>query len=162
MAVGTLNGAGSNFTTFVYTPRASSTGWSSSHLRPDLGPGGERAGVVDATTGAPIDASFQWGIGNSGYPATLEPTHGEAVAPQMWEGETPGDGRYPFFLTTPGPVAISGPGGLAETRGYPATPMAPEGGLTRHSPSQARAAKPAPPRRERAARSRSTRRQLRG
>jgi uncharacterized repeat protein (TIGR01451 family) len=131
MGVGTLNGTGSNFSTFVYTPQGEVYRlelFSISGLQWDLA--ANRLGVIDATTGAPIMASFQWGIGNSGYPPTLAPTHGEAVAPQMWEGETPGDGRYPFFFTTPAAVAISGPGGLAETRGYSTVPMAPEGGLS--------------------------------
>jgi len=88
-----------------------------------------RSGVIDATTGSPILGSFQWGP-TSGYPPTLAPTYGDAVAPQMWEGDAPDDSRFPLFFRTPDPVAISGPGGLAETSGYSPTPIAPEGGLS--------------------------------
>jgi uncharacterized repeat protein (TIGR01451 family) len=87
------------------------------------------SGVVDTTTGEPISASFRWGPTGGAYPPTLEPTYGQAVAPQMWEGDSPDDSRYPLFFRSPDPVVFSGPGGLAETRGYSTTPMAPEGGL---------------------------------
>jgi hypothetical protein len=48
----------------------------------------------------------------------------------MWEGDAAADGRYPIFFRTPDPIVFSGPGGLGETRGYSATPIAPEGGLS--------------------------------
>jgi hypothetical protein len=88
------------------------------------------SGVIDATTREPIDASFQWGPGGTVYPPTLEPTFGQAVAPQMWEGDGALDDRFPFFFRPPDPIVFSGPGGLGETRGYATTPMVPQGGLT--------------------------------
>jgi len=127
----TAAAAASNLSTFVYTPAGyiyHATIFNPRSKVWDLAANG--SGVVDATTGEPISASFRWGPTGGAYPPTLEPTYGQALAPQMWEGDTADDSRYPLFYSEPDPAVIDGPGGLAETRGYSTTPMAPEGGLT--------------------------------
>ena len=88
-------------------------------------------GVIDAGTKAPIFASFQWGNANTGYP--VPPSHTEAVAPQMFAPDLSVDGRFPVFFRQPDPLAISGPGGLAATRGYASAPIAPTAGFTHTS-----------------------------
>lgn len=130
LAIPTAAAAASDLSAFVYTPAGLAyhvTVFNPKSKLWDLA--ANRSGVIDATTGASILGSFQWGP-TSGYPPTLAPTYGDAVAPQMWEGDAPDDSRFPLFFRPPDPVAISGPGGLAETSGYSATPIAPEGGLS--------------------------------
>jgi uncharacterized repeat protein (TIGR01451 family) len=128
--VPTAGGNVSNLSAFVYTPAGyvyHTTIFNPRSKAWDLAANG--SGVVDAMTGEPISASFRWGP-TVGYPATQEPTYGQALAPQLWEGDGAADSRYPLFFRSPDPLVISGPGGLGETRGYSATPMEPEGGLT--------------------------------
>jgi uncharacterized repeat protein (TIGR01451 family) len=83
-------------------------------------------GVVDATTGAPISASFQWG--NADPANTLVYTN--AIAPQLTDPDQAKDGKFPLFFRPVDPVAISGPGGLAATRGYASAPISPSGALS--------------------------------
>lgn len=132
LAAGTIVNPTTDFTVFAYTPAGHLYRvklFSPKNPRWDLSANG--SGVIDASTGAPISASFQWGPGGvAGYPPTLAPTHGEALAPQMWAGDSDRDGRYPIFFRTPDPIVISGPGGLAATRGYSVAPIAPQGGLS--------------------------------
>jgi uncharacterized repeat protein (TIGR01451 family) len=124
-------GTASNYAGFVYTPAGHAYHlqvFSPNGAAQDLALNG--TGVVDAKTGLPTFASFQWANKGTGYPATPAPEFTEALAPQMYAGDAESDGRYPIFFRSPDPVAISGPGGLAETRGYATEPWAPEGGLT--------------------------------
>jgi hypothetical protein len=71
-------------------------------------------GVIDATTGARTFASFQYGGGFT-----------EAIAPQLTAPDVAADSRFPIFFHPVDPVAVSGPGGLAQTRGYATAPIAP-------------------------------------
>ena len=124
-------GVGSDVRGFVYTP----TGhvyrvqiFANNGVAWDLAANG--VGVIDAGTQQPIFASFQWGFNDAGYPATPAPTHAEAVAPQMSGPDLARDGRYPIFVREPDPAVISGPGGLAETRGFASAPIPPMGGIS--------------------------------
>jgi uncharacterized repeat protein (TIGR01451 family) len=83
-------------------------------------------GVVDATTGERTFASFQYGVNDSMDALT----HTEAVAPQLAAPDQANDDRFPIFIRQPDPVAISGPGGLAATRGYASAPISPAGALS--------------------------------
>jgi uncharacterized repeat protein (TIGR01451 family) len=83
-------------------------------------------GVVDATTGDRIFASFQWGLDDSVN--TL--AHTEALAPQITDPDLAQDSKYPIFFRSPDPVTISGPGGLGQTRGYASAPISPSGALS--------------------------------
>jgi len=69
-------------------------------------------GVVDATTGERTFASFACGDEVGGTCVHLEAGFGDLA------------GRYPLFVNPIDPVAISGAGGLAETRGYATAPIA--------------------------------------
>jgi uncharacterized repeat protein (TIGR01451 family) len=82
-------------------------------------------GVVDAATGERIFASFQWGDGPGNVFEFFE-----ATAPQITDPDVALDSKFPIFFRPPDPVAISGPGGLAETRGYAAAPISPSGALS--------------------------------
>jgi uncharacterized repeat protein (TIGR01451 family) len=75
-------------------------------------------GVVDATTGDRIFASFVKTAGS------------EAVAPQLQGRDLAADSRFPIFFRPVDPLAISGPGGLGETRGYASAPISPSGALS--------------------------------
>jgi uncharacterized repeat protein (TIGR01451 family) len=83
-------------------------------------------GVVDATTGAPISASFQWG--NADPANTLVYTN--AIAPQLTDPDQAEDSKFPLFFRPVDPVAINGQGGLAATRGYASAPISPSGALS--------------------------------
>jgi uncharacterized repeat protein (TIGR01451 family) len=76
-------------------------------------------GVIDATTGARTFASFQYGGGFT-----------EAIAPQLTAPDVAADSRFPIFFHPVDPVAISGPGGLAQTRGYATAPISPSTALS--------------------------------
>jgi uncharacterized repeat protein (TIGR01451 family) len=76
-------------------------------------------GVVDAATGARTFASFGYGGGFT-----------QAVAPQLVAPDTAGDSRFPIFFHPVDPATISGPGGLAQTRGYATAPITPSTALS--------------------------------
>jgi uncharacterized repeat protein (TIGR01451 family) len=74
-------------------------------------------GLLNAATGESIFASFACQVEvppqNACNPAFNQVT------------SAPRDRRYPLFLNRVDPLAISGPGGLADTRGFSATPISP-------------------------------------
>jgi uncharacterized repeat protein (TIGR01451 family) len=72
-------------------------------------------GVVDAATGKPLYASFACGPDDG---TNLGCTHNEATF-------GPQSGWYPLFLNAVDPIVVSGPGGLAETRGFATSPISP-------------------------------------
>lgn len=80
-------------------------------------------GVVDASTGERTFASFQWG--ENDVVQNNVRAHFEADAPQIEAPDVADDPRFPIFFNRPDPDAISGPGGLADARGYASAPIAP-------------------------------------
>jgi uncharacterized repeat protein (TIGR01451 family) len=76
-------------------------------------------GVIDATTGARTFASFQYGGGFT-----------QAFAPQLSAPDVASDSRFPIFFRPVDPVAVSGSGGLAQTRGYATAPISPSTALS--------------------------------
>jgi uncharacterized repeat protein (TIGR01451 family) len=69
-------------------------------------------GVVDATTGERKFASFRWGDPASNTRLYNDATYLQGI-------------RYPIFFNPVDPLVVSGPGGLAATRGFSSTPIAP-------------------------------------
>ena len=78
------------------------------HLRSD------DMGVVDAATGERLFASFACGDGSN-----------TAQCQFFDAGFAPPERHYPLFVNRLDPLVISGPAGLAETRGYATAPIAP-------------------------------------
>jgi uncharacterized repeat protein (TIGR01451 family) len=83
-------------------------------------------GVVDAATGERKFASFQWGLDDSSNVFA----HGDAIAPQLQGRDLAADSRFPIFFRPVDPVAISGAGGLGQTRGYASAPISPSAALS--------------------------------
>jgi hypothetical protein len=59
--------------------------------------------------------------------------HTEAVAPFLTDPDRAGDQRYPVFFRPVDPEVITGPGGLADTRGFARTPIQPSTALSNFS-----------------------------
>jgi uncharacterized repeat protein (TIGR01451 family) len=76
-------------------------------------------GVIDSMTGARTYASFQPGGGFT-----------DAIAPQLTAPDVAADSRFPIFFHPVDPVAVSGSGGLAQTRGYATAPILPSTALS--------------------------------
>jgi uncharacterized repeat protein (TIGR01451 family) len=82
-------------------------------------------GVVDATTGNRIFASFQYGTS-----ASNAVVYFEALAPQITAPDLAVDSRHPMFFKRVDSIVIDGPGGLGETRGFASAPISPSGALS--------------------------------
>jgi uncharacterized repeat protein (TIGR01451 family) len=80
-------------------------------------------GVIDSITGERIFASFACG---NDLPTNNECQYSNArTATDFATTPTVATGTYPIFLNRVDPLVISGPGGLAQTTGYTATPISP-------------------------------------
>jgi uncharacterized repeat protein (TIGR01451 family) len=85
-------------------------------------------GVVDAKTGERLFSSFQWG--NDATRADNTVGFYDATVPAVSGIDETNDARYPLFVNPPDPLVVSGPGGLAEARGYETSPLKPSEALT--------------------------------